>query len=475
MDRKTIFLLRLLATVVAMPGDGRAEPRGLPDDLLGIITAPIGAIFDTVEQFGRASQPRAPIRSSRSSTLTASPRKAHSSDKPTSHTLTATTDSNAREAPIRPIVAVVGNPDTTGTATADRSSTQFSTNPAETVPPPLLRQQNAVLDKSVNERKGRTLNSEVSGAENTASPKFETSPFGVVGPLAWPHAFEDVVGFTLWPKLFAARLREHGIGDILTTIFAPGAVSALRSQSKIAKATAIGPNRAPVPTAGSPGSCDTAEHQTPDWPANEIQHLIELTTSQRNTLDQLKTAIIEAVTAIKTTCNNAAATTPTGRAQEMRDVLWAVRDAAILVRRPLSRFYDSLSDDHKKQFVVATTQTDPRTAPTGGAVDREAIARMCGMPNMSENSMRPIERTLQPTAAQKVSLETLQKKSFEMGQLLILSCLQPAAATPPERLDFAIDRLTGVLFAVLNINLAFNDLYNQLSDEQRTKLAAFAR
>ena len=67
------------------------------------------------------------------------------------------------------------------------------------------------------------------------------------------------------------------------------------------------------------------------------------------------------------------------------------------------------------------------------------------------------------------------KKSFEMGQFLMASCLKPMPATPAERLDAAADRLTAVIFAASNLNMALNDFTSQLSDEQKTKLNSMVR
>ena len=58
-----------------------------------------------------------------------------------------------------------------------------------------------------------------------AAAPIRSARLGTVGPLAWPGAYEDVIGFTLWPKEYGERLRVHGIGDVLSTAFAP----ALRS------------------------------------------------------------------------------------------------------------------------------------------------------------------------------------------------------------------------------------------------------
>jgi len=467
MRRGTILVLGLMVTCVVQLNDARAEPRSLPEALLGIITEPIGAILGTVERIARPPRP-----------VAATPRKPASADAPTSNSVTGTAETGAGEPASRAANATATDPAITAAAAAAPTAAPSSTGPATTaVPTPVPRQHNASLEKPTDGRKGRSRSK---GAPRTdreaveATP--EQSPLGLVGPLAWPNAYEDVIGFTLWPKLYADRLRGHGIGDVLTTIFAPGATSALRSRTEMTRVAVGGPKGAAVATTGSASLCDTTDNAPPSWPTIQIERSIELTSAQHSTLEQLKAAIAEAITVIKATCRDEAAPTPVERVRLMQSKLWAVRDAAILIRKPLARFIDSLTDEQKKQFVVPASQADLRAAAMAGRpVNREALARMCGMPNMNESSMQPIERTLQPTKAQHTSLETLQKKSFEMGQFLMASCLQPTSATPAERLDFAIDRLTAVLFAASNINLAFNDLYNQLSEEQKKKLDAFAR
>jgi hypothetical protein len=100
---------------------------------------------------------------------------------------------------------------------------------------------------------------------------------------------------------------------------------------------------------------------------------------------------------------------------------------------------------------------------------------MCDLPASTDTAMRQIEQNLRPTKAQRVSLEALQKKAFEMGQFLMASCLKPLPATPGERLDAAADRLTAVIFAVSNVNIALNDFTSQLNDEQKTRLNSLVR
>ena len=93
-------------------------------------------------------------------------------------------------------------------------------------------------------------------------------------------------------------------------------------------------------------------------------------------------------------------------------------------------------------------------------------------PSVSSRCLRP---SVRPTKTQRSSLEALQKKSFEMGQFLMASCLKPMPATPAERLDAAADRLTAVIFAASNLNMALNDFTSQLSDDQKTRLNSMVR
>jgi len=291
----------------------------------------------------------------------------------------------------------------------------------------------------------------------------------MAGPLAWPGAYEDIIGFTFWPREYGERLRTHGIGDVLFAVFAPRVLIA-RNRADTAQ------NRAAPATTASLGPCSGMDQASPDWPAIRIERSIKLTPAQRSALDQLKTAVGEALKSIKSTCRDEAALTPVDRLRSMQVTLWAVHDAAIRIRAPLAKFQDSLTDDQKKPFSLPASEANPvATATAGPPMGPDDYARMCGMPKMDDGGMRYIEQNLRPDNAQRTSLDTLQTKAAEMGRFLMASCLQPIKPTPVERLDAAADRLTAVIFATSTISLALNDLYGQLSDEQKNRLGSFAR
>ena len=268
----------------------------------------------------------------------------------------------------------------------------------------------------------------------------------MVGPLAWPDAYEDVIGFTLWPQKYGERLRIHGIGDVLSTLFKPAALAS-RTRTEMARVADASKQPAWQPRIQS--ATAAARQALPDWPTAQIERSIELTAAQRTALDELRAAIGEAVAAIKATCRDEPAMTPVERIRALQNTLWTVRDAAILIRAPLARFLQLA--DRRAEEAVRHFRRRSRPARHGDewrqAAGRDEIARMCGMSKHGRMAGARHRRDLQPTAAQRASLETMQKKSFEMGQFLMASCLQPIPSTPAARLDAAVDRLTAVIFA----------------------------
>ena len=229
--------------------------------------------------------------------------------------------------------------------------------------------------------------------------------------------------------------------------------------------------RNPAPAGGgSLGVCNM-EPAADDWPVTAIERSIEPNAEQRAALTQLKNAFGEAAVADQ---GRPAATTAhrprrSGSAR-CRACSGRCTTPAIQLRAPIAKFYGTLTDEQRQKFAAAASaQVDPRSmAP-------QAIARLCGAPQSGDAMLRQAEQSLNLNRAQRSSLDTFQKKSAEMGQFLMASCLKPVASTPVERIDAAADRLTALIFAASTVNLALNDFYNQLSDEQRTKFNAPVR
>jgi hypothetical protein len=227
--------------------------------------------------------------------------------------------------------------------------------------------------------------------------------------------------------------------------------------------------RSAVSAGGSLGMCNM-EPAAEDWFTTLIERSIELNAEQRAALAQLKTAFSDAAVRIRAACRDEGSPTSTERLHMMQTMLWAVHDAATQLRAPLSKFYDTLTAEQRQKFAAPhSAQADPRSMTPA------TIAKLCGAPQSGDAMLKQAEQSLNLNRAQRVSLEAFQKKSAEMGQFLMASCLKPVASTPVERLDAAADRLTAIIFAASTVNLALNDFYNQLSSEQRAKFDAAAR
>ncbi len=462
MRRGLILVLGLLLASAAMPTTN-ADARPL---LLKILRAgPLGPVFGARPHVKRrAYHNRSASRGARARAAARAtiPAAAVAGTAAGATATAATTSSNSPE--IRSSAEAAKPVETTASDAAGAQATAAATTgtapSANPVPLPTAApaQRSAALAAPDDEPEGRSAGEPVRAL---ARPQ---TRLGTVGPLAWPSAYEDVIGFTLWPKEYGERLRAHGIGDIVGTALLPSATLAARTRAANVQARADEPNATPV-TAG----CGSVDLTATDWPIAQITSAIELDAAQRGTLEQFRTALSDAISSIKSTCRDDEANlSPVDRLQAMQNTLWAVHDATQLVRGPLAKFYDSLTAEQKPQFAApAAQQADPRAR---NAMSRAEMARMCGSPASSGAPMRQFEQSLRPTKAQRAGLDALQKKSFEMGQFLMASCLKPIPETPAERLDAAADRLTAMIFAVSNVNIALNDFTSQLSDEQKAKL-----
>jgi hypothetical protein len=304
-----------------------------------------------------------------------------------------------------------------------------------------------------------TTGSATSGELQTVLPPARAGRLGAVGPLAWPGSFEDVIGYTLWPKQYGIRLGAHGIGDVLSTALAPSAAIAAHTRQA----------RADNSAADTTPACGSVELTANDWPIAEIGSTVELNDTQRAALDKVRTAMNGAIASIKSSCRDTADLGPVQRLQAMQSTLWMVHDAAQQMRMPLAAFYATLNDEQKQRF------TAPERPSSARNPNRGDIARMCDLPASTDAPIRQIEQAVRPTAAQRRSLEELQRKAGEMGQFLLASCLARVPDTPIQRLDAAADRLTAMVFAISNVNIALNDFTRRLSDDQKSKLDSVAR
>jgi hypothetical protein len=520
MRRGLVVVLGLLAAAAGMTATpAPVQARDLPSALLGVITRPLGAILGGPRVYRRskarkASRPPAPTATQAQPAIaTPAATAAGAAAVGTAAAVTAGTNSadakpgdtaidNAIAAPAgsaqtanpaqtakpvaaSPLPAVTSTPSSAPApaASAPASDTPAATaavtepeakpaapaNPAASpTPAPAPSQRSAAVAQPA-EAPPRSTGQSPARQQPAAAPPRTWLRLGVTGPLTWPTALEDVVGFTLWPGEYSERMRAHGIGDVLNAVMVPASALAARLRPTQTTARADTRQSSAAAPAGTLGVCNLAP-ASEEWPAAEIERTVELTAEQRAALTQLKTAFGEASVRIRATCRDEASPSSADRLRTMQAMLWAVHDSAIQLRAPLAKFYGSLNDEQRQKFAApASAQADPRTMTPA------AIARLCGAPQQNEAMLKQAEQSLSLNRAQRASLDAFQKKSAEMGQFLMASCLRPVASTPVERIDAAADRLTALIFAASTVNLALNDFYNQLNDEQRSKFDSAVR
>ena len=344
MRRGMILIAGLLMASTAMPPAANARPFLLK--MLHGLTSPLGALSGGGRHASRRahhSRPRATASRRVPAAIAAAPAAAIAGTA----AATGSAPSETATTPGSPPVQAANTPDNQDTG-------------AVPLPTPAPPQRNAALDVPDDDTRVR-------GHE----PARVQPRLGTVGPPAWPTAYEDVIGLTLWPKEYGQRLRVHGIGDVLATALAPSASIAARTRpNKVQQARAdetTGASATETPTAASCGSVDLT---SADWPIAQIASAIELNDAQRATLDRLRTALSDAVSSIKSACRNDANLAPVERLRAMQNTLWAVHDAAQLIRAPLAKFYDSLTEEQKQTFAApAAPQSSRRAKPQRDGAD----------------------------------------------------------------------------------------------------------
>jgi hypothetical protein len=243
------------------------------------------------------------------------------------------------------------------------------------------------------------------------------------------NAYEDLIGYALWPQDYAARFWSRGYGDLMKSM---------------------------VSAAASPGMCAGETEEQAAKPVERLTQAIELTEPQRARLAELRSALGEAVARGKAACRDAMPAAPSARLKLSADGLWSMRDADILLRTPLVKFYATLSDVQKAQLA-------------GTAAELPCSLAANDLP------VGAIEQSVRPTEAQRASLEMMKGFSSEMSGYLASSCPNEAPADPVGRLDAAGNRVSALLYAVMLFDQALNGFYSGLSDDQKKRFDGVRR
>ena len=261
---------------------------------------------------------------------------------------------------------------------------------------------------------------------------------GWAGPVFWPNAADDVLNDVLWGSGGDDRFWTYGYADIAGAI--------------VWRAGASG---AAANTCGS----TTASNE---WPIEPIRQTIRPDAAQTAALEELRAGIAAAVERIASVCPGAPPRTATERLHAMFRRLRAARQAVDLLRAPVQKFYDALTDEQK-----ARLEARARAKPADRRGCTTDIARVTGV------ATQALAQIVQPTDEQRMAFGILMGTSSKMAEML-MECPAQRPATPMARLDAAEKRLTAMLYATQIIRGAVHTFYLSLSDEQKARFDGFA-
>ena len=294
---------------------------------------------------------------------------------------------------------------------------------------------------------------------------------GWIGPLFWPYVYNDFSDYVFWPYAYD-DFWPYAYDDVYYGMYGPYAYGGYSNGSYASRSAQPGMSSARY-AARTNGSerraaevCSDDAAQLTNLPLERISEVVQPTDAQRPALDELRAASAKAIDMLKAGCPKDLPTTPPGRLAAMESRLQVMLAAVQIVRPALERFYQSLSDEQKARF-NAIAPADNHDAATK---DRRDLAKLCDeKPGVPELPIDRIASAVQPTPAQRATLDELKDASTKAAEGLNIKCPTYQALTPTGRVEAMEKRLDATLAAVKTVRPALAKFYDSLSDEQKAR------
>jgi hypothetical protein len=293
---------------------------------------------------------------------------------------------------------------------------------------------------------------------------------GWIGPVFWPYVYYDFFDYVFWPYAYD-DFWPYAYDDVYYGIYGPYAYGG--PGPAIAASPDVGiRNTTERRVAVAGGSeqraaevCSNGASDLTDWPIARISEVVQPTEAQRPALDELRAASQKAMDILKAGCPSDLPSTPTGRLAAMESRVKVMLQAVQVVRPPLERFYQLLSDEQKARLNAVS--------PGGKSneEDQRALTKFCRerAPAVTDLPFDRIAQTTQPTSAQRSALDELKNVSAKSAEGLKTNCPIYAAVTPTGRIQAMEKRLEATHSAVTTVQPALAKFYDGLSDEQKAR------
>jgi LTXXQ motif family protein len=293
---------------------------------------------------------------------------------------------------------------------------------------------------------------------------------GWYGPVFWPYLYGDTVAYALWPGAYYDPFWAYGPEEFMSGIFWPGPNEGVYNPSGLGASTsasvAATPPQAMSSTSGMALTCSGLAPGVTGAPIDRIiARAVDPTGDQIQPLVDLGTAAARASEVVAASCPIQVPSTPLDRLDAVERRLDAMIEAMQIMRAPLERFYDLLSDAQKKRLSGMVE------AANGGLVTSGGVAELCD-PRAASFGQLPvdrIERSVQPTQQQEPAFEKLKVASANAAASLQASCPAKMPVTPVERIDAVRMRLEAMVRAVQDVRPALSAFYATLSDQQKIR------
>jgi hypothetical protein len=264
-------------------------------------------------------------------------------------------------------------------------------------------------------------------------------------PLFWPQLADDLFDYVFWPSGNDDRFWSYGYNEIVQGALQPGSREGLRAAAPTRGRNAT---QTTGSVADTPATCASQQgSEIADSVIKRIESTVQPTDAQRGALDNLRTAAQHAFDYLDKACPQTRPQTPTARLDAMEDRVWAARQALLVMRAPLDKFYGTLTDAQKTRL----------NAPSASSGQTTTRAAGCNESNIDLARMLTGGRG-RPDPKQRPGLEALQKTSAGLSRLLATSCPATLPASPVDRLDTADRRLNSMLYAVVTLRAPLDAL-----------------
>ena len=318
----------------------------------------------------------------------------------------------------------------------------------------------------------------------------------------WPFLLGDVFSFVFWPYAYYDPFWFYGPPFIFASIFAPGPYFGLdygygsdyydygygsgnygyagtsniysrsargggdntAARGRYAARTEQADHEALVETnTAALESCTGLAPGVTSLPIDQIRQTVHPTADQEAALDDLSAASTQASDMIKSSCPSSVPLTPIGRLDAAGQRLDATIKAIQVVRSPLERFYQVLSDEQRRRFNAMNGSSEGAPSANMTAACSQGAGSFIDLP------VQRIEQVVQPTAQQQSAFNDLKNAAQKAGDQLQSSCPTAVPKSPVARVDTVETRLTAMADAIRSVRPALQNFYASLSDEQKAR------